>query len=71
MPGHYADNFIAYIIPLNSSVFHEVGITTPILQIGKLRFRVVKFLTPAHTGLTFLDLRCHVLWAPTLVRADP
>lgn len=49
MPGHYADNFIAYIIPLNSSVFHEVGITTPILQIGKLRFRVVKFLTSAHS----------------------
>lgn len=35
MPGHYADNFIAYIIPLNSSVFHEVEITTPVLQIGK------------------------------------
>lgn len=48
MPGHYADNFISYIIPLNS-LFHEVGITVPILQIGKLRFRVVKFLTPAHT----------------------
>ena len=41
------DNY--FIIPLNSSLFHEVGITVPILQIGKLRFRVVKFLTPAHT----------------------
>ena len=49
MPGHYADNFISCIIPLNSSLFHEVGITIPILQIGKLRFRVVNPLTPAHT----------------------
>ena len=36
-----------------------------------LSINTLQFLTPAHTILTFLGLRCHVLWVATLVKADP